>query len=147
MKPHESSKLEVEETHPVVSQMSLSNLTNSYVELLARQKRLTPEMEDTFRKILNQKNAVAALDKEIDAQQQDLSNIAKDQDRIRENMKALKGTAEEKQLLSRYVHELNAQEDRLSSLRSQIATLKTQRQQASDKLDKTIDGIALDETF
>ena len=147
VKPHESSKLEVEETHPVVSQMSLSNLTDSYVELLARQKRLTPEMEDTFRKILNQKNAVAALDKEINAHQQDLSNIAKDQDRIRENMKALRGTAEEKQLLSRYVHELNAQEDRLSSLRSQIATLKTQRQQASDKLDKTIDGIALDETF
>ncbi|MGA8183212.1 MAG: DUF4139 domain-containing protein [Terriglobia bacterium] len=147
VKPKESSKLEVEETHPQVSQIVLSNLTENQVELLARQQRLTPEMEAAFRKILDQKNAVAALDNKIQSRQQDVANISKDQDRIRENMKALKGGTEEKQLLSRYVRELNTQEDRLSSLRSQLAALKTQRQQAADALDKTIEGVTLDVTF
>jgi len=147
VKPKESSKLEVEETHPQVSQIVLSNLTENQVELLARQKRLTPEMEAAFRKILDQKNAVAALDNKIQSRQQDVLNISKDQDRIRENMKALKGGTEEKQLLGRYVRELNTQEDRLSSLRSQLAALKTQRQQAADALDKTIEGVTLDVTF
>jgi hypothetical protein len=147
VKPKESSKLEVEETHPEVSQMVLSNLTENQVELLARQKRLTPEMEAAFRKILDQKNAVAALDNKIQSRQQDVANISRDQTRIRENMKALKGGTEEKQLLGRYVRELNTQEDRLSSLRSQLAALRTQRQQAAAELDQTIQGVTLDETF
>jgi hypothetical protein len=147
VKPHESSKLVVEETRPEVSQMGMSNVNDNYVELLARQKRLTPEMEAAFRKILDQKNAVAALDNEINARQQDLSNISKDQDRIRENMKALKGGTEEKQLLARYVRELNAQEDHLSNLRSQIDALKTKRKRAATQLDQAVEGITLDETF
>jgi hypothetical protein len=147
VKPGESSKLEVEETRPQVSQIVLSNLTENQVELLARQQRLTPEIEAAFRKILDQKNAVAALDDKIQSRQQDVANISKDQDRIRENMKALKGGTEEKKLLGRYVRELNAQEDHLSSLRGELATLKTQRQQAAAQLDKTIGGITLDVTF
>ncbi len=147
VEPKESSKLEVEETRPQVSQIVLSNLTENQVELLARQQRLTPEMEAAFRKILDQKNAVAALDSTIQSRQQDVANISKDQDRIRENMKALKGGAEEKQLLGRYVRELNTQEDRLSSLRSQLAALRTQRQQAAAELDQTIQGIVLEVTF
>ena len=147
VKPHESSKLEVEESIPSFSQVVLSNLTEDQVELLARQKRLTPEMEAAFRKILDQKNAVAALDGRINSRQQDVANISRDQDRIRENMKALKGGTEEKQLLSRYVKELNAQEDRLSDLRGQLAALNVQRRQAAEALDRTIEGIALDVTF
>jgi hypothetical protein len=42
------------------------------------------------------------------------------QARIRENMKALKGTAEEKALLQRYVSGLNQGEDRWASLNSEI---------------------------
>jgi hypothetical protein len=145
--PKESAKLVVAEIHPMVSQVDLASVTDNEVELLARQKRLTPEMEAAFRKILDQKNAVAALENEINARQQDLSNISKDQDRIRENMKALKGGTEEKQLLTRYVRELNTQEDHLTNLRSQIDALKTKRKQAAAQLDQTIEGITLDETF
>lgn len=147
VKPHESNKLVVEETRPEVIQMGLGNLTDQQVELLARQQRLTPEMKSAFHKILDQKNVVAAFDSQINERQQELSNISTDQDRIRENMKALKGGAEEKQLLDRYVRELNSQEDRLSSLRSQIADLKTKRQQAAVQFDQILTGITLDETF
>ena len=49
--------------------------------------------------------------------------------------------------LSRYVRELNAQEDRLSNLRGQLDTLKTQRKQAATQLDQTIEGIKLDREF
>jgi hypothetical protein len=147
VKPHESSKLEVKETHPEVSQMTLRSVSDSYVELLARQKRLTPEMEAAFRKVLDQKNAVAAIDGKIQSRQQDVASISKDQDRIRENMKALKGGVEEKQLVGRYVHELNAQEDHLSSLRSQLATLKKQREEAEIQFDHIMTGITLDVTF
>jgi hypothetical protein len=145
--PKESTKLVVEEIHPMVSQMDLTSVTDHEVELLARQKRLTPEMEAGFRKILEQKNAVAALDVEIQARQREITTISGDQTRIRENMKALKGTAEEKQLLARYVRELNTQEDHLSSLRNQLADLNAKRKQAATELDQTIQSITLDVTF
>lgn len=145
--PKESAKLVVEESSPYLSQIVLSNLTEQDVEVMAREKRLTPEMEAAFHQILEQKNAVQALDNEIMSRQQDVANISKDQDRIRENMKALKGTAEEKQLLARYVGELNAQEDRLSGLRSQLADLNAKRKQAAAQLDQTIEGITLNVTF
>jgi hypothetical protein len=145
--PKESTKLVVEEIHPMVSQMDLTSMTDQEVELLARQKRLKPEMEAAFGKILEQKNAVAALDVEIQARQREATTISGDQTRIRENMKALKGTAEEKQLLARYVRELNTQEDHLSSLRSQLAGLNAKRKQAAAELDQTIQSITLDVTF
>ncbi|MEJ2007123.1 MAG: hypothetical protein P8Z30_03040 [Acidobacteriota bacterium] len=147
VKPRESSKLAVEEVHPETSQIALTNLTSNDVELLARQRRVTPAMETAFQKILEQKNALAAIEHEIQARQQDVANISKDQDRIRENMKALKGGSEEKQLLDRYVRELNTQEDRLSALRGQISGLKVKRDQAADRLNQTLEGITLDVSF
>jgi Carboxypeptidase regulatory-like domain len=147
VKPKESAKLVVEEVHPEVSQIELTNLTSEYVALLAREKSLTAEMEAVFQKILQQKTALAALDDQIQTKQQEIANISKDQDRIRENMKALKGGAEEKQLLDRYVRELNSQEDRLAELRSQISGLKAKRDQASAQLDRTIESVNLDKTF
>ena len=45
--------------------------------------------------------------------QQEMESIDKDQSRLRENIKALKGSSEEKALLQRYTKELDDQEDRL----------------------------------
>jgi hypothetical protein len=42
-------------------------------------------------------------------------SIAADQERVRENMRALRGSSEEKQLLQRYTRQLNQQEDRLAA--------------------------------
>jgi len=72
---------------------------------------------------------------------------AGDQRRIRENIKALKGSAEEKALLERYTQELNSQEDHLAALRTEISNLKVKRQEAAKKLDETLVSITLDETF
>ena len=42
-----------------------------------------------------------------------MESIDKDQSRLRENIKALKGSSEEKAPLQRYTKELDDQEDRL----------------------------------
>ena len=46
--------------------------------------------------------------------------IARDQERLRENMKALRGSAEEKQLLQRYTRQLDEQETRLDALKQDV---------------------------
>jgi hypothetical protein len=46
---------------------------------------------------------------------QETQSIAADQERVRENMRALRGSSEEKQLLQRYTRQLNQREDRLAA--------------------------------
>lgn len=145
--PKQSAKLMVEERRPENTEVALTDLKSENMTLLAQQKRLTPRMEEAFRQILDQKTGIADLDSQIEARQHEADAISSDQARIRENMKALKGSAEEKALLERYTAELNSQEDRLAALRGQISDLKAKRQEASNRLDKTLVSISLDETF
>jgi hypothetical protein len=147
VKPKESAQLVVEENKPLTATFALTNLTSDQVEVLTQQKRVTPAMERAFRRVLDQKNGIAALDAQLQARQQELDAIGTDQARLRENMKALKGSAEEKALLERYTRELNTQEDRLATLHSQISELKGKREQAAEQLDQILNEITLSETF
>ena len=63
---------------------------------------MTPAVEQIFRRVLDQKSVIANLDAQLQTRQQEIDAISTDQARIRENMKALKGTAEEKALIQRY---------------------------------------------
>ena len=127
--------------------MELSDVSDDEVTLLTEQKRMTPELKQAIKRVLDQKGVIDALDKQIRIRQQEEKSIAGDQGRIRENMKALKGSLEEKALLQRYTHQLDEQEDRLAALRSQMADLTAKRQQAADQFDKILAEISLDESF
>jgi len=74
----------------------------------------------------------------------DVLKIYDDQQRLRENMKARKGSAEEKLLLQRYTQQLNEQEDRLEALKKDEAQLDKQVEQAKDALARTIEDLAFD---
>jgi hypothetical protein len=54
------------------------------------------------------------------------------------------GSAEEKALLQRYVRQLDAQEDRITALRTELAGLRQQREAAQAELDKTLAELTLD---
>jgi hypothetical protein len=62
---------------------------------------------------------------------------------LRENVKALKGSAEERELVQRYTYQLNAQEDALDRLKKELTDLHAQRETARADL-KTIDEMSLD---
>lgn len=62
-------------------------------------------------------------------------------------MKVLKGSAEEKALLQRYTRQLDAQEDRLATLRKELEDFNTQKDKATDGLDQVVQSIVLDESF
>lgn len=147
VQPHQSAKLEVKESQPETSRLELRGLSTDETQALIEQKSMTPAVRKTLRQILDQKNAINALDAQAQEQQHEEESISSDQSRLRENMKALKGTAEEKALVQRYVGELNAQEDRLASLRSRFAELKSKRDQAQAQLDQMLQQISLDDSL
>ncbi|MGH9732436.1 MAG: carboxypeptidase regulatory-like domain-containing protein, partial [Candidatus Acidiferrales bacterium] len=102
VKPKETSKLEVGESEPLETRYEISNVTGDQITLFLKQKSINPEVEAALRKIVEQKNRIAALDAEISRRNGEKQKIYDDQQRIRENLKALKGSPEERALTQRY---------------------------------------------
>jgi hypothetical protein len=147
VKPNETATLKVDETEPIESRYALMNVTDDQIKYFSSEKTINPEVEQALRKILQQKNEIAGFDREIQSRQNDVNTINQDQQRLRENMKALKGSAEEKALLQRYTRELNDQEDKLQSVRSEMAKLETQRTQSRQQLDQMLQELSVDQTI
>jgi hypothetical protein len=142
-----TAELTVESVHPEEARYELTNLDDDEVELLVQQKRMTAAMQQAFDRILKQKEKVDELGVQISERKRENDQIGTDQNRIRENMKALKGSSEEKSLLQRYVSQLDGQESRLATLRQESSDLTAQQTQARAELDRMIMEVNLDETF
>jgi hypothetical protein len=140
----ETAVLSVEEARPIQATYQLTSVTSDQIELFVRQKSIDKGIEEALRKILAQKAVVSDLDDQKTARDDETSKIYDDQQRLRENMKALKGSAEEKVLLQRYTRQLNDQEDRLEALRKEIKTLESQSENAQSVLDKMIQDLSFD---
>jgi hypothetical protein len=141
--PSKTKELVVEEVHQDVSRSMLTDITEHQVELLAVDNVMTPELQAAFRRVLDQKNQINKLESEAQMRQKELGAINTDQARIRENMKALKGSVEEKALLARYTHQLDSQEDRLNLLHKEIAGLQEKEAQEQQKLEDMVQHITL----
>lgn len=142
-----TTALVVNESHLLDSQYAITYLTDDQIALFLRQKTINAEVEAALRRIVAQKNVVAGFAAQINQRNSQIQKIYDDQQRLRENMKALKGSAEEKALLQRYTAQLNEQETRLDSLRKELADLEAQRQKAQSDLDKLVQDLALDVTL
>ncbi len=147
VEPKAGAQLVVEEYHPLDMRVELSDVSDDEITLLTEQQRMTPELQQAIKRVLDQKGVIDALDAQIRTREQEESAITSDQGRIRENMEALKGSPEERALVQRYTHQLDEQEDRLAALRSQTTALTAKRQEAADQLDKILAEISLDERF
>ena len=97
--------------------------------------------------IIEQKAVVAGFEQEMEDRQGDIDRIVEDQGRLRENMKALRGSAEEKALLQRYTRQLDEQETQLDTLRKKIRDTEAQRDAANEKLQKRIGDLQLEATL
>jgi hypothetical protein len=136
--PGKSARLDLDEVHPGVQEYVLTNLTSDDVVLFTNQHLLTSELRDTFQRALSIKANISQIDNQINAREAEVRNIATDQVRLRENMKALRGSVEERALVLRYTHQLNAQEDRLASLETQIKELREKRAYTSGQLESLL---------
>ena len=144
VKSKEAKEFVVEETTPKVTAVKLDNLNETIIELFVSKHEIAPALEKSLRQIIAQKDAIAKLDADLDEKNDEVDSIGEDQDRVRENLQALKGTAEEKTLAQRYVKELDEQETRLATLKKAIADIQAKHKQAQQELDDTIEKFTFD---
>jgi hypothetical protein len=142
--PKQTASLVVEEARPTQANFAVTNISTEQVALLIGQKSIDPTIEAAFREVLSQKDAIAALEAQKSNRDDETQKIFDDQQRLRENMKALKGSPEEKALLQRYTQQLNEQENRLAALQNETDQLDKQIDTAKAALDKRIQQLEFD---
>src|SRR5262249_10588221 len=96
-----AATLSVMESRVTEAKYEISSLDADNIALFVKQGSTTPEIERELRKVLAQKAVVAKLEEEMEFRQKDIDRIVADQQRLRENLKALKGSAEERALVQR----------------------------------------------
>lgn len=145
--PKKTTIVSVREYRPVSTRYQLTNVSDSQVDYFVSQNAVNAGVEKVLRQVVGQKNTIAAFEADLAARKVQMSSIAEDQQRVRENMKALKGSSEEKALVERYARELNDQEDRVQSLQHEISDLQQRRDAAQKALTEMIEGLELDATL
>jgi len=122
-------------------------VTSDQITVFIQQKSITPEVEAALRRIVQQKEQVDSLNDEVSRRDDETEKIFDDQQRLRENLKALKGSQEERSLTQRYTQQLAAQETRLETLKRESADFQAKSEQAQKELDDLIQNVDLDETI
>ena len=112
---------EVRELRQGETRIMLGDVDEVLLAQLAKSGISAASLEQALKPVLDKRAELTGLQRRVETLQSERNTIGQDQQRLRENMKALRGSAEEKQLLQRYTRQLDQQETRLETLQTEMA--------------------------
>lgn len=142
--PHSSTAFSVYEELPEIETHAISNLTPGNMEVFIKANYLSPQLRQALNEIIETKARIAAIGRQIAEKQAENTAIGRDQERMRENLRALGKTDDEKQLVQRYVSRLSQGEDQIERLRQEEKNLREQKQGVENQLEERIRNLKLD---
>jgi hypothetical protein len=137
----------VKEIRDVWESIAISNLTPDNILIFAREKYLDHKTLKQMEKMVAVKAELAGIENDLKTIVGEREQIFKDQKRLRENLKGLGQTSEEKGLRSRYIQQLGSQETRLEQILKQEESLKEQQKTRKSALEALIDNLSQDLRF
>jgi hypothetical protein len=142
--PGKETKLAVPASRAGTARIALGSINEAMIAQLVATGASAEELERAMRPLLEKQNEIAAVDRRTNALELERRRIVEDQARLRENMKALRGSAEEKQLLQRYTRQLDEQESRLAVLQQETAKAAAERAALVAELSRLISTLSFD---
>jgi len=122
----------------------VSSLTPDHIVLFANKKYLNQKTRHQLEKIVALKTEISAIDQELKNLEKGRSQIFEDQKRLRENLRGLGQTTEEKDLRSRYIQRLNEQETWLEKQGVRAKELERQKKTKQGELNDLISTLDQD---
>jgi predicted RNase H-like nuclease (RuvC/YqgF family) len=142
--PRKEASLVVREVHAGQTGISLMDVDETWLTEVTSSGVSGAELQRALAPVFEKKKAVSSHQRRLAALAGEQQMIGQDQARVRENMKALRGSAEEKPLLHRYTRQLDAQETRLETLREETTRTTASRDSANQELARTISELSFD---
>ncbi|MDA7980003.1 MAG: hypothetical protein MPJ50_14635 [Pirellulales bacterium] len=135
--PGTPADLKVQEERVTTQQVSVSNANDDFVGFYLRSDVVSEELKQALKEIIDRKRAITRIEAQRQTKVQTISEISKEQTRIRQNMQQL---AQNSELYRRYVQKFNEQETQIENLRSEITKLQkditTQQQSLNDHISQ-----------
>lgn len=142
--PNASTQLAVTEELPEVTTFAISNVTNNDIEIYVKANYLTPQMKQALEGVVELKSQISSLNRQLSEKQLEITGITREQERMRENLKAMGKSEEEKQLVQRYVGKIAQGEDQLERLRQEEKKLFAERSSLQRQLDDRVRQLAME---
>lgn len=142
--PHQKVELPVTERRVLMETYTLSNFTRQDLELFIARNYIDAATRAVLEKIIDVRSRMATAQARIETIDEEVEEIGKDQERLRDNIKALTATAEAKQLITRYVAKADTQETRLEQLEKEKQTLNEQLERLQIELATLVRGLTID---
>ena len=140
-----TERLHVGERHTLYTKYALLSSSEDQLIALLRQDGDPPSVLAALQPVFEAKRRVADLQMQLSVKAGEINTITSDQNRLRQNLSALKSSAEERALIKRYTSELNAQEDRIATLKMESEALEARRAAAGVDLASRLDALTLDQ--
>jgi hypothetical protein len=136
----QSTTLPVPEVVARQSSITLTNLTRPQLTLFAG--RETPQsVREKLGQIVETQEQIAKMRSDIQSTQASIDTLFRDQERLRENLKALRDGAEDTQLRTRYLDQLRRQEDQIDAGRAHIESVNKELALTQTKLGDLISNL------
>ena len=139
----QATTLAIPETLSRQTRVTLTSLTRPQLTLFAG--RATPQqVRERLGQIVDIQEQIAAMRGEVLTTQNGIDSLFRDQERLRENLKALKEGLEDQPLRSRYLEQLRRQEDQIESARARIESINKDIAAAQARLNDLISNLAFE---
>ncbi|MBL8204523.1 MAG: carboxypeptidase regulatory-like domain-containing protein [Blastocatellia bacterium] len=142
-----TTEFKVTEELPDRDTYAITNVTPDNITIWVQGKYLSAAMKKALDEVIEIKAKIARLNQQVQEQQAAQRILTQEQARMRENLKVLGKSEEEKKLLVRYVNKIAESEDQIEKVKQQEAALIEQRNVIQRQLDEKIRSLTFNHTI
>ncbi len=149
LEPNQRIDFPVTERQELWESYTLTNITRRDLELFIIRRYIDDQSRAALERILDLKDRLTTSEARLQSQDKEVADISQDQQRLRENIKALtQGTltslAESRQLITRYIAKANDQESRLEQINKTRAETIEEIRRLRSEVDTAIRTLTLE---
>ncbi|MBI3210037.1 MAG: DUF4139 domain-containing protein [Candidatus Solibacter usitatus] len=139
--PQSTAKFTVNEERVYAQTTYVSSITPAQLTAYVQNKALSAEGRRQLEAIAAQKRQIAETDGALQAAQSEMTEMNRDQDRIRQNLESLNRVTGQQEQVQRYAKELAAQEAKIAGLRDAQNQLRRQKESLQQALNAAMERI------
>jgi len=132
--PKTTTRFTVNEKLSISESIEIRSVSQDIIGSWVNSKYINSAMAETIQELVSLNSTVSTLLHQIDQLKKETETIFKNQERLRENLKALGNSESERGLRDRYVSELSAEEDKLREHRDAIHVLEEEKEKTESEL-------------
>jgi hypothetical protein len=137
--PNATERFPVREERVYDQGLSITSLTPDQLLVYIQNKALTAEGRRQLESIAAKKRQIAQTDRAAREQDQEINDLVRDQDRIRQNLSSLNNVTGQTEQVNKYARQLAEQEGKLAGMRDRLSELRKQKSSQEQELNSLIE--------